>query len=143
VRRFLLATLLLPALLAGCGADDSAEPEEAGAPIRTVRIAETEFRLQPNTVRLDRAGTYVFEAVNDGTTDHALEVEGEGIEEETETIGPGESARLEVALEEGTYELYCPVGNHKDQGMVGEVVVGSGGGSPTTTEEEEEEDSGY
>jgi hypothetical protein len=31
----------------------------------------------------------VFKAVNSGDTVHALEVEGEGIEEETEEIEPG------------------------------------------------------
>lgn len=143
MRKLLLATLLLPALLAGCGADDEPEPA-ADAPIRTIRITETDFRLQPANVRLDRAGTYVFEAVNRGTADHALEVEGEGVEGETETIGAGASARIEVTLEKGTYELYCPVGNHRDQGMVGKVVVGSGGGGGTTTgESEEDEDAGY
>jgi plastocyanin len=143
MRKLLLATLLLPVLLAGCGADDGGEPA-ADTPIRTIRITETEFRLQPATVRLDRAGTYVFEAVNRGTVDHALELEGEGVEDETATIGGGERARLEVTLGEGTYELYCPIGNHKDQGMVGKVVVGAGGGGTTTGEtEEEEEDDGY
>jgi uncharacterized cupredoxin-like copper-binding protein len=143
MRRMLLAALMLPAVLTGCGADDGSEPA-ADTPIRTIRITETEFRLQPATVRLDQAGTYVFEAVNGGTVNHALEVEGEGVEDETETIGAGESVRLQVTLEEGTYELYCPVGNHKDQGMVGEVVVGSGGSGGTTTgETEEDEDAGY
>ncbi|HEX2097708.1 MAG TPA: plastocyanin/azurin family copper-binding protein [Rubrobacteraceae bacterium] len=54
---------------------------------------------------------------------HALEIEGNGIEEETDDIEPGGSAELEVNLEPGTYELYCPVGNHEERGMVGTVTV--------------------
>ena len=41
----------------------------------------------------------------------------------TETIGPGESASVTVDLESGTYEMYCPIGNHRDLGMTGEVTV--------------------
>ena len=78
----------------------------------------------PATVTIDAPGTYTFEATNDGGVDHALEIEGSGIEEETETIGPGESASVTVDLESGTYEMYCPIGNHRDLGMSGEVTVG-------------------
>jgi plastocyanin len=100
--------------------------------VKTVRVEETEFRLEPAEITLDKPGTYVFEAVNSGDTVHALEVEGQGIEEETEEIQPGQSAELKVELEAGTYELYCPVGGHKEEGMEGKVIVkegsrGSGG----------------
>jgi plastocyanin len=143
------------AALAGCGAEE--ESAETAAPAsgaaRTIEIRETEFALDPSTVSLDRAGTYAFRAVNDGSVDHALELEGNGIEEETETIGAGESAELTVELSEGTYELYCPVGNHRGQGMAGRVVVGAGaattttGGDATTdgeteTSEDDDSDSG-
>ena len=66
-----------------------------------------------------------FRVKNDGGVTHALEVESEELEEETEDIAAGESATLKVELEEGTYELYCPIGDHKDRGMEAELVVGS------------------
>ena len=125
--------------LGGCGGEEAAEETDAAAgPAQTVTIRETEFALDPAEVRLDSAGTYTFRAVNDGSVDHALEVEGNGVEDETETIGAGESAEVTVELAEGTYELYCPVGNHKGQGMIGRVVVGAGGGATTTTTGETE-----
>lgn len=132
---FAAATVLAAA---GCGGDD--EESSGGAALRTVTISETEFELDPAKVTLDKAGTYTFEAVNDGKVDHALEVEGGDIEEETETIGPGESAELTVELKAGSYELYCPIGNHKDAGMEGSVAVAGGGGTGT---DEDEESSGY
>jgi len=55
-------------------------------------------------------------------------VEGEGIEEETEEIGPGQSAELEVKLDAGTYELYCPVDGHAEEGMEGKLTVKEGSG---------------
>jgi uncharacterized cupredoxin-like copper-binding protein len=154
MRKGLVAILLLPTVLAACGGgDESAEEENGGAVIETIRISETEFKLDPSTVHVDRAGTYVFEAVNDGTTEHALEIEGEGVEMETEPISPGQTARLEITLEEGDYEMYCPIDDHKGRGMEGEVAVGAGaggGGTDTTetehetgTTETEDDDSGY
>jgi plastocyanin len=85
---------------------------------------------------------------NEGGAVHALEVDGHGIEEETEEIGGGETAEITVELtEEDEYELYCPVGNHRDQGMEGKVVVGGGGAGgagtdETTTDETTTEDDG-
>ena len=123
-------------LFAGCGGEEAAqetETQEAAAAADTITVRETEFALDPAQVRLDAAGTYTFRAVNDGSVDHALEIEGNGVEDETETIGAGESADVTVELAEGTYELYCPVGNHKDMGMAGTVVVGAGGATTGTT----------
>jgi uncharacterized cupredoxin-like copper-binding protein len=91
-------------------------------------VKETEFELKPAEITLDKPGTYVFKAVNSGETVHALEVEGQGIEEETEEIEPGQSAELKVKLKAGTYELYCPVGGHKEEGMEGKLTVKEGSG---------------
>ena len=79
--------------------------------------------------------------VNDGEVPHALEVEGDGIEVETGSIAPGEAAELTVELREGEYEVYCPIGDHRAEGMEGTLVVGSGaaGGTGTGTGEEEDE----
>jgi plastocyanin len=109
--------------LAGCGGDDGDETTN-GTSSQTFSISESDFTLTPSTVTIDAPGTYTFEATNDGGVDHALEIEGNGIEEETETIGPGDSASVTVDLETGTYEMYCPIGNHRELGMSGEVTVG-------------------
>ena len=132
-RTFVLVLTAAGIALAGCGAEAASEETAAPAtPAQTLTVRETEFALAPAEVRLDAAGTYTFRAVNDGSTDHALEIEGNGVEDETETIGAGESSDVTVELAEGTYEMYCPVGNHKGQGMVGRVIVGAGGGAATT-----------
>jgi uncharacterized cupredoxin-like copper-binding protein len=130
--------LLFLGTLAGCGAgggagggrgDDKAPSgAQKGAVVKTIQVKETEFKLEPAEITLDKPGTYVFKAVNSGDTVHALEVEGEGIEEETEEIEPGQSAKLAVKLKAGTYELYCPVDGHKEEGMEGKVIVKGGSG---------------
>jgi uncharacterized cupredoxin-like copper-binding protein len=127
--------LFLGTFLFGCGAggggggeDKAPSGAQKGAVLKTIEVKETEFKLQPADITLDKPGTYVFRAVNSGDTVHALEVEGEGIEEETEEIEPGQSAELKVKLKAGTYELYCPVGRHKEEGMEGKLTVKEGSG---------------
>ena len=112
----------------GGGGGDEAPSGAKDSVVKTIRIEETEFRLEPAEITLDKPGTYVFEAVNSGDTVHALEVEGQGIEEKTEEIQPGQSAQLKVELKAGTYELYCPVGGHKEEGMEGTLTVKEGSG---------------
>lgn len=134
--------LALP--FAGCGGDDSDEPSalprstEGG---RSVTILETEYKLSPSDPTV-KAGTVGFEVRNRGGVPHALEVEGPSGEVETETLQPGQSETITVDLSEpGRYVMYCPIDNHRELGMEGEVIVGSagGGGEP---EDGSEEDSG-
>jgi plastocyanin len=68
------------------------------------------------------AGSVTIMLVNESDTPHAVEVEGSGVEEESETITAGET-ELTVDLEAGEYTYYCPVGNHRDQGMEGTLTV--------------------
>jgi plastocyanin len=113
----------------GGGAEDAQAPSGAKESVlKTIRVKETEFALKPAEITLEKPGTYLFKAVNSGGTVHALEVEGQGIEEETEEIQPGQSAELKVKLKTGTYELYCPVDGHKEEGMEGKVIVKEGSG---------------
>jgi uncharacterized cupredoxin-like copper-binding protein len=113
----------------GGGAEDAQAPSGAKeSVVKTIRVKETEFALKPAEITLEKPSTYLFKAVNSGGTVHALEVEGQGIEEETEEIQPGQSAELKVKLKAGTYELYCPVDGHKEEGMEGKVIVKEGSG---------------
>jgi plastocyanin len=113
----------------GGGAEDAQAPSGAKESVlKTIWVKETEFALKPAEITLEKPGTYLFKAVNSGGTVHALEVEGQGIEEETEEIQPGQSAELKVKLKTGTYELYCPVDGHKEEGMEGKVIVKEGSG---------------
>ena len=114
----LLSTLVL---LAACGGGDDGDEAAAG---ETVAMTARDFAFEPENVTLDAAGTYTFRVTNDGDAPHALEIESEDIEEETDTIDPGGSAELTVELAEGEYVLYCPVGDHRDRGMEGRLVVG-------------------
>jgi uncharacterized cupredoxin-like copper-binding protein len=124
-------------VLAACGSGS-----EEGATGETVSIGETEFALDPSSLQVDEAGTVTFRVANNGSVEHALEVEGQGVEEESDTIAPGETAELTVDLTDGSYEIYCPVDGHREQGMEGTLTVGAGGGGAGTgTMEDEDEGS--
>ena len=127
--RYLLIPVAVLAL-AGCGGDgdDSAggTTTSAAAAGTPVTMSLVDFALEPKTVQLDAPGTYTFKVTNDGQTQHALEIEGNGVEEETDTLGPGDSGEVTVELAAGEYELYCPIDGHRANGMEGSLVVAGG-----------------
>ena len=136
--------LVLLALAAGCGSDDSSD-ESSGESANTVDVVASDFTFDPSSLSVDAAGRTTFRLTNEGGTTHALELEGNGVEEETEEIGPGESAEVTVDLKEGRYELYCPVDGHRERGMEATLVVGSGaaGGGTTTGGDDTGDDDPY
>ena len=126
---------------AGCGGDEEAAetgaPADGEEPVATVEVSETEFALEPENPQVE-SGLVEFVATNDGQIDHSLEVEGPE-EAETDIIAPGDSASVQVELPPGEYKMYCPVGDHEAQGMVGTVqVAGGDGGGESATEGETE-----
>jgi hypothetical protein len=91
---------------------------------------------QINMVDSLPTGPTTFNITNEGTKEHSFEIEGNGIEEALEpTLQPGESGTLEVDLQPGTYEVYCPVGDHREMGMTMQLTVtGEGAGTTPGTE---------
>jgi len=123
---------------ASTAASTESSASSGGGVIKTVSVHETEYKLSPNTISLTKPGTYVFKGVNDGTTAHALGVEGNGVDSDISAINPGSSGTLKVTLSKaGTYEIYCPIDGHKALGMKGTITVGGSGTgrSGTSTED--------
>ena len=105
-------------------------PRAAGDPVAAVavsaKLSEWKVELSERSVA---PGPVTFTVTNEGSIPHALEVEGQGIEQETAEIQPGASATLTLTLKPGSYEVYCPVGadSHKKLGMMTHLrVTGSG-----------------
>jgi len=147
MRLFVIVLAVAIPLLASCGGDDetSGGQTSGGGGGQSVQVTATEFAFDPNEISVE-AGEVSFELMNDGSAPHALEIEGNGVEESSDTIDGGESTTLDVELDEGTYEIYCPVGDHRERGMEGTLTVGAGGagggGSTDTGEgESDNEDS--
>jgi uncharacterized cupredoxin-like copper-binding protein len=131
--------ILVPAALtlAGCGGSSSnqaASSTSTGpAAGQTISLTEKEFSITPSTIKVAKTGTYTFDVKNDGTITHALEVEGNGVEQRTGDISAGSSATLTVTLsKKGSYEVYCPIDGHRQNGMEASLTVGAGAAGMTT-----------
>ena len=124
-------SLLVAAALAGCGSDDGDDGKAAPADAVAVELVATDFAFEPSSLTLDAAGEHTLTLRNDGEFPHALAFDD--LDAATGNVDPGASGEVTVELEPGSYTLYCPVGNHRDQGMEGTLVVGgasaSGNGS--------------
>ena len=130
--------LLVVGLIAGCGSDDSNDQAagDTSGVAGSVELTATDFKFDPSTVELAKSGEMTFTLVNDGESTHALEIEGQGIEEESDEVDAGGTTALTVDLKPGEYEFYCPVDGHREKGMEGTLVVGgAAGGTGTMTEE--------
>jgi uncharacterized cupredoxin-like copper-binding protein len=88
----------------------------------SVPVTETEFKiaLPKSTVA---AGSYSFAVSNDGKIEHDLVIEGNGVDEKTQTIEAGKTATLKVDLKPGTYDVYCSIPGHKQAGMDVKLTV--------------------
>jgi len=137
MRRALTALLLATALVAGCGGDDEEEPastpetpqeapatDEGGGGGEAVKVSSpADGALEFDQAELSaKAGKVTFTYDNPSQVPHAFEVEGNGVEEETDTITESD-ASVTVDLKPGTYEYYCPVDGHKAAGMKGTLTV--------------------
>jgi uncharacterized cupredoxin-like copper-binding protein len=102
-------------------ATDTAAPTAAAIEV-TAKLTEFSIELSQDTFT---PGTYEFVAEEEGASPHALSIEGPGVDStSTEVIQPGgENQRLTVTLQTGTYTLWCPVGNHRGQGMETTITV--------------------
>jgi uncharacterized cupredoxin-like copper-binding protein len=86
------------------------------APADTIHVALSDFAIDMS--RTLEAGPVAFHVMNEGSTAHNFEIEGQGEEESlSEDLPAGETDVIVMELEPGTYEIYCPVGDHGDKGM--------------------------
>jgi len=97
----------------------------AGGAGGTVDLTATDFKFDPADPTV-KSGNVTFAMKNDGQTTHSLEIESvtpgqdKGLEGD---VSPGSSGTLTVNLKPGKYEFYCPIANHKQTGMTGEITV--------------------
>ena len=113
-------------LAAGCGGDDNGEATDT-TPVAegtTLQLAaDPGGALAFDKTSLDApAGTVTIELTNDSSVPHNVEIEGNGVEEESDTV-TGDTTSVTVDLESGTYDFYCNVPGHREGGMEGTLNV--------------------
>jgi plastocyanin len=131
---WLIALVLAAGALtvAGCGGDDSSGSSSSGG---TGTSSSSGGGGQTLTVTADPGGAFSWDKtsldaksgkvtlklVNDSSIPHAIEVEGNGVENKTDVITKS-SAEVTVDLKPGKYEYYCPVDQHRKT-MKGTLTV--------------------
>jgi plastocyanin len=108
----------------GTSSDSSSSSSSSGGGGKTLTVtADPGGAISWDKTSLSaKAGKVTLKIVNQSSVPHAIEVEGNGVEKATKTITGGD-AGVTVDLKPGKYEYYCPVGNHKEQGMKGTLTV--------------------
>jgi plastocyanin len=135
---WLIALVLTAGVLtaAGCGGDDSGGSGGSSGGTGTSSSSSGSGGGQTLTLTADpggaikwdkdslsaKAGKVTLKLVNDSSIPHAIEVQGNGVEEETKIVTKG-NADVTVDLKPGKYEYYCPVDGHKQAGMKGTLTV--------------------
>ncbi len=101
-------------------------PEEEEEYMESVRyeIDMTNFAFQPNEISMNAGETIKVKIVNsEGFHDLVIDE----LNVKSKQLKEGEEEILEITVpedtESGTYEFYCSVGNHREQGMVGTLRV--------------------
>ncbi len=95
---------------------------EAAAEGQKVSVGEVEYKIQlPKTTFAP--GKYTFEVENKGHIPHNLTIKGPGGTEATQDISAGGGGSISVKLERGSYDFYCSIPGHKQQGMDQKVTV--------------------
>lgn len=87
------------------------------------KIEGGSFFFKPNELKVKLGQTVKIEFTNSsGMHDFVLDE----FNVNTKVIGAGKTETFEfVADKLGEFEFYCSVGNHRQQGMVGKLVVGN------------------
>jgi uncharacterized cupredoxin-like copper-binding protein len=94
----------------------------------SVSLTATDYKFNPSDPTV-KAGQVTFTEKNDGQTTHSLEIEDvtpgndQRLGGDNGEVAPGQSGTLTVNLKPGKYEFYCPILNHKQLGMEGEITV--------------------
>ncbi len=83
-----------------------------------------EYSFDPSTIVLRGSGTLRVKLSNEGSLAHNLKVLKDGeVVGGTDSFPPGRTESGSVAVERGTYEFVCTVGDHAELGMKGTLKV--------------------
>lgn len=103
----------------------TASPVTTGSATGTVKsftLAASNFKYDIGQLRVRQGDTVRITLTNSGTMSHDWRLDE--FKAATKVIATGKTDTVEfVADKKGTYEYYCSVGQHRQLGMVGQLIV--------------------
>lgn len=101
---------------------ETTEPQMA----REIEVVAENMQYNPSQIQVQAGEEVRIRLINRGDKEHSIEIELPGGEEElAQNLQPGERGMLEFTAPDqaGTYTIYCPVDDHREKGMTGELIV--------------------
>jgi plastocyanin len=132
MRWFVVLAAAAALTVAGCGGADSSDSSATPAATQASSGSAAKLAIAADpggakrftkTAYEGTAGQVEVDFSNDSQLPHAVEIEGNGVEKTTETVTGQAAPPLTVDLKPGTYEIYCPVGDHRAEGMEATLTV--------------------
>jgi plastocyanin len=97
-----------------------------GEGVALVRLSMRGMRFDPDVIRVRRGQQVEVTLLNEGPGEHSVVwlLPGGAVRPQA-PLGPGQQATLVFPAPRvaGRYEFYCPVGDHRERGMRGTLVV--------------------
>jgi plastocyanin len=89
---------------------------------RTIAVSGMEFAFSPNQITVNKGDKVKIDFTNNGTYPHNWTIDE--FNAKTATVSPGQTTSVTFTPDRtGTFQFYCSVPGHKDQGMVGQLTV--------------------
>jgi plastocyanin len=105
---------------------EGAEREEEGGGGRELRLSADPggaFRFDKRSLEAS-AGRVTLVMENPASVPHNVSIEGEGVDEEGNTVQKDGTSTVSATLRPGRYEFYCSVPGHRQGGMEGQLTIG-------------------
>jgi plastocyanin len=127
-----IVVAVLALVVAGCGGSSNknagsntsgATSSGGGGGQQLALAAPADGSLKFDKTTLEaKAGKVTINLDNPSSNPHAVEIEGNGVEEESDTVTKSKTS-VTADLKPGKYEFYCPVDGHRQAGMEGTLTV--------------------
>ena len=127
----LAAAAIGSGIITGALEEEEEEGAAAGRPAageggaRTLRLSADpggELRFDRRSLEA-RAGQVTIAMANPSSVPHNVSIEGDGVDQEGETVGQGGRSTVRAELRPGEYDFYCSVPGHRQGGMEGTLTV--------------------
>lgn len=111
-----------PAASSTTGGSSSSSSASAGSKLSLSADPSGNLAFTKKTLSA-KAGTVTITMDNPSPLQHAIAVEGNGVDKDGQTVSKGGKSTITVSLKPGKYTFYCPVDGHRAAGMKGTLTV--------------------